>query len=70
MKRATVDKDRHVGDPKFVDAPGPADRQGARGHARRRDPCVSKSGRAALNLGGRPSRDTTHVSVIDGEGSL
>ena len=70
MKRATIDKDRHVGDPKFVDVPverltGQAYATALAQEIRAR----RKADVARFNAGGGPSRDTTHVSVIDAEGS-
>jgi gamma-glutamyltranspeptidase / glutathione hydrolase len=69
MKRATIDKDRHVGDPKFVDIP--LDRLTGKEYAAaladeiraRRTADVPR-----FNVGGSVSRDTTHVSVIDADG--
>ena len=70
MKRATVDKDRHLGDPKFVDVP--LDRLTGKDYAaglaseirgRRKAEVPRFSG------GGGVKGDTTHVSVIDAEGS-
>jgi gamma-glutamyltranspeptidase/glutathione hydrolase len=69
MKIATVDKDRHVGDPAFVDIPigrltgsdyaascADAIRRGDKAHVARIE-------------GPEESRDTTHISVIDGDGN-
>jgi gamma-glutamyltranspeptidase/glutathione hydrolase len=69
MKRATIDKDRHVGDPGFVDVPigrlvdknYAADLAGAVKHHEKAD--VPR-----FNTGW-PSKDTTHVSVIDRNGA-
>ena len=70
MKRATVDKDRHVGDPRFVDVP--LDRLTGKAYAATLAEEI-RAGRKAevprFNQGGSPSRDTTHVSVIDRDGS-
>jgi gamma-glutamyltranspeptidase / glutathione hydrolase len=70
MKRATIDKDRYVGDPRFVDVPvdrltGKVYAATLAGEIRARQ----KADVPRFNLGGGPSRDTTHVSVIDREGS-
>ncbi|WP_353235843.1 gamma-glutamyltransferase [Diaphorobacter ruginosibacter] len=70
MKKATSDKDRHIGDPAFVDVP--------------LDELLSKD-RAALiageirsgkrfevvrvNPGAPVPKDTTHLSVVDGDGN-
>ena len=70
MKQATVDKDRFIGDPKFVDVP--LARLLSKAHAAE----VAKGIRAGvkvsverLDLGPPPPRDTTHVSVVDAEGN-
>ena len=70
MKRATVDKDRHVGDPAFVEvplerltSPAYAATLAAEIHAGR------KAEVPRFNGGGAPSRDTTHVSVVDADGA-
>jgi gamma-glutamyltranspeptidase / glutathione hydrolase len=70
MKRATIDKDRHVGDPRFVDVP--VDRLTAKAYAAALTAEIRAGHKAdvpRLNAGGAPSRDTTHVSVIDADGS-
>jgi gamma-glutamyltranspeptidase/glutathione hydrolase len=70
MKRATIDKDRHVGDPRFVAVP--VDRLTSKEHARALAEEI-RTGRKAdvprFNAGGAPTRDTTHVSVIDANGN-
>jgi len=70
MKRATVDKDRYVGDPRFVDVP--MERLTSKDYAAG----VAEEIRAGkkvevprFNAGGSPSSDTTHVSVFDGDGN-
>jgi gamma-glutamyltranspeptidase/glutathione hydrolase len=70
MKRATVDKDRYVGDPKFVDVP--IDRLTGKAYAATLADEIRARRKANVprfNSGGGPSRDTTHVSVIDRDGS-
>jgi gamma-glutamyltranspeptidase/glutathione hydrolase len=70
MKRATVDKDRYVGDPRFVDVP--VDRLTSKDYAAGLAEEIRLGKKAEVprfNAGGSPSRDTTHVSVIDGEGN-
>ena len=70
MKRATVDKDRYVGDPRFVDVP--LDRLTDKAYAATHAGEIRGRRKADVprfNSGGSPSRDTTHVSVIDAEGS-
>jgi gamma-glutamyltranspeptidase/glutathione hydrolase len=70
MKRATVDKDRHVGDPRFVDVP--LDRLTGKAYAAALAEEIRAGWKAEVprfNQGGSASRDTTHVSVIDRDGS-
>ncbi|MBT2335990.1 gamma-glutamyltransferase [Variovorax paradoxus] len=70
MKKATSDKDRHIGDPAFVQVP--------------LDELLSKDGAARVaqdiragrrfsvervNPGAPVPRDTTHLSVVDGDGN-
>src|SRR5262249_12075681 len=68
MKRASIDEDRHVGDPKFVDVP--VDRLVGKAYAKELAEEI-RAGRKAdvprFNAGA-VSRDTTHVSVIDRDG--
>ena len=69
MKRATIDKDRHVGDPRFV--PVPVERLIGRAYAAELAEEI-RAGKKALVPrfnGGAPLKDTTHVSVLDGEGN-
>ncbi len=68
MKRATIDKDRHVGDPRFVDVPverltGKAYAAGLAEEIR-----AGKKARVPRLNAGAPRPDTTHVSVIDADG--
>jgi gamma-glutamyltranspeptidase/glutathione hydrolase len=69
MKRATIDKDRSVGDPRFVDVP--VERLTSKDYARTLAEQI-RSGRKAevvrLSSDLVPS-DTTQVSVVDGEGN-
>jgi gamma-glutamyltranspeptidase/glutathione hydrolase len=70
MKRATIDKDRYVGDPRFVDVP--VDRLTGKEYAATLAGDIRegrKADVARFNAGGSPSRDTTHVSVIDADGN-
>ena len=70
MKRSTVDKDCHVGDPRFVDVP--VDRLTSKDYAAGLAEEIRLGKKAEVprfNARGSPSRDTTHVSVIDGEGN-
>jgi len=70
MKISTVDKDNHVGDPKFVDVP--LDRLTSKEYGKE---CAAriKSGEKAhvprYNPGGAESKDTTHVSTADEHGN-
>ena len=69
MKRATIDKDLYVGDPKFVDVP--IDRLNAKQYARAMADEIRKGAKASVprfNSGG-PRKDTTQVSVIDKDGN-
>jgi len=70
MKISTVDKDNHVGDPRFVDVP--MERLISKEYARE---CAEriKSGEKThvprFNPGGEESKDTTHVSTADEHGN-
>lgn len=67
MKRATADKDRHVGDPLFVDVP--LARLIDPDYARELAESVRSGERAHVERVSKPeSAHTTHVSVVDGEG--
>jgi gamma-glutamyltranspeptidase / glutathione hydrolase len=68
MKRATIDKDRHVGDPKFVDVP--LDRLTAKDYAAAMAEDI-RAGRKAVvpRFNAGAITNTTHVSVIDAEGN-
>lgn len=69
MKQATVDKDRYIGDPDFVAVP--LDRLLSKSHAAEIAQSI-RDGRSVnvprLDSGPPPPRDTTHVSVVDGNG--
>ena len=70
MKRATIDKDRHVGDPAFVNVP--VDHLIGKAYAAVLAAEIRVGQKADVprfNGGGAPSRDTTHVSVVDAEGN-
>jgi gamma-glutamyltranspeptidase/glutathione hydrolase len=68
MKRATSDKDRFVGDPAFVDVP--VERLVDKGYARDMAGAIKAGERATVErLGGGESKNTTHISVIDGDGN-
>lgn len=68
MKRATLDKDRYIGDPRFVEIPlmRLISKEFAHGLANE----IKEGRRANVTrlLSPSPSSDTTHVSVIDREG--
>lgn len=69
MKRATADKDRHVGDPAFV--PVPVERLTGKAYAAEMAAEIAAGRKARVERldAGRPSRDTTQVSVVDREGA-
>ncbi len=70
MKRATADKDAHVGDPAFFDVP--LDRLTDKGYARELAAAIERGEVAHVERyagGGAESRNTTHVSVIDDAGN-
>ena len=69
MKRATIDKDRHVGDPKFVDVP--VDRLTSKTYGAAMADEIRAGRRADVPRfnAGAPSKDTTHVSVVDADGN-
>jgi gamma-glutamyltranspeptidase / glutathione hydrolase len=70
MKRATIDKDAYVGDPKFVEVP--LDRLTGKRQAAAMAAEIRAGTQARVprfNSGGLGSPDTTHVSVIDSDGN-
>jgi gamma-glutamyltranspeptidase/glutathione hydrolase len=70
MKYATIDKDRHVGDPRFVDIP--LDRLTSKSYAAELAAKIRKGERASvarLQAADVVPRDTTHISVVDGDGN-
>ncbi len=70
MKIATVDKDSHVGDPRFVDVP--AERLTSKAYGREMAARIERGERTSVprfNPGGAESRDTTHVSAADEHGN-
>jgi gamma-glutamyltranspeptidase/glutathione hydrolase len=71
MKIATVDKDRHVGDPKFVDIP--IERLTSKEYAAEMATRIKRGEKTTvprMKPGGKPeSKDTTHVAVVDGKGN-
>ena len=69
MKRATIDKDRHVGDPKFIDVPIAT--LTAKDYARGLADEIRRGVKAGVPRfnSGVPGKDTTHISVIDKDGN-
>ncbi|TAJ40746.1 MAG: gamma-glutamyltransferase, partial [Reyranella sp.] len=69
MKRATVDKDAHVGDPKFVNVP--VERLTSKAYAREMAEEIKRGVKAEVPRfnSGAISKDTTHISVIDKDGN-
>lgn len=68
MKRATIDKDARVGDPAFVDVP--LDELTSKAYAATLAEEIRQGERATVPRVGanHVSRDTTHISIVDGEG--
>jgi len=68
MKCATIDKDRHIGDPDFVEVP--AERLLSRAYARELAERIRRGEKADVPRfdPAGPSRDTTHISIVDREG--
>lgn len=68
MKRATIDKDRYVGDPRFVEIP--LERLNSKAYARELAAEIKVGQKAGVTRLSSPSpaADTTHVSVVDREG--
>jgi gamma-glutamyltranspeptidase/glutathione hydrolase len=68
MKRATIDKDHYVGDPRFVEIP--LTRLSSKAYARDLAREIEQGRKASVPRMPVPasSPDTTHVSVVDGEG--
>ena len=70
MKIATVDKDAHVGDPKFIDVPlGRLTSKDYAGEMAARIKRGEKTRVPRFNPGGTESKDTTHVSTADSQGN-
>ncbi|MFI5325637.1 MAG: gamma-glutamyltransferase [Candidatus Rokuibacteriota bacterium] len=69
MKRATIDKDRYVGDPRFVDVP--VDRLAGKAYAAEMAEEIRAGKKADVPRfnPGAPVKDTTQVSVVDAEGN-
>ena len=69
MKRATIDKDRHIADPEFVAVP--VDRLSDKAYAADLAAEIRAGVKAAVPRlnGGYAGKDTTHIAVVDGAGS-
>lgn len=69
MKRATADKDAHVGDPAFVDVP--VGRLTSKEYAREIAAAIARGERATVQRMGEAveSKSTTHVCVVDEDGN-
>ncbi len=68
MKRATRDKDAHVGDPAFYDVP--LDRLISREYGRALAAEIERGERASVERLAAEPADTTHVVAIDREGGI
>lgn len=69
MKRATIDKDNHVGDPAFINVP--VEKLISKEYAKVAAEQIRLGNKlevSRLNTG-FPSKDTTQVSVVDGDGN-
>ncbi|MBS9722211.1 gamma-glutamyltransferase [Tianweitania sp. BSSL-BM11] len=67
MKRMTIDKDAHMGDPAYVDVP--FERLLSQEHARAHADAIKAGSIANVDRLDRSQRDTTHISVIDKDGN-
>lgn len=69
MKRATIDKDLHVADPAFVRVP--SDKLISRDYATDMAEEIRRGVKAQVPRfnTGLPSKDTTHISVVDSDGA-
>lgn len=68
MKQMTIDKDRFMGDPAYVDVP--VERLVSKDYARELADDIRAGKRATVSrLERNSSRDTTHVSVVDKDGN-
>jgi gamma-glutamyltranspeptidase/glutathione hydrolase len=68
MRFATIDKDRYVGDPAFIDVP--IERLSSKSYARELAERIMRDERAEVPRlnSGFPRKDTTHVSILDKDG--
>ena len=67
MKRMTIDKDAHMGDPAYVEVP--YEKLLSRDHAAALAASIKAGERANVSRLDRSQRDTTHISVIDKDGN-
>ena len=70
MKIATADKDKHVGDPNFIDIP--IDHLTSKSYAASKADEIKRGMKASvprMNSGDKESKDTTHISVVDASGN-
>ncbi|EFH13400.1 gamma-glutamyltransferase [Teichococcus cervicalis] len=67
MKRMTLDKDRHMGDPDYVDVP--VARLLSKEYAAEQAEAIRRGERAVVKRLDRSQRETTHLSVVDAEGN-
>lgn len=68
MKRATTDKDNHIGDPRFIEVP--VELLTSKTYARELADQIRRGVRAEVaRLGDPVPRDTTQISIVDGEGN-
>jgi gamma-glutamyltranspeptidase/glutathione hydrolase len=70
MKKATSDKDRHIGDPRFVDVP--LEQLLSKDMARAVAQQIRQGQRFSVerfNPGAPVPRDTTHLSIVDADGN-
>ena len=70
MKIATVDKDTRIGDPAFFDVP--VEELTSKDYAAAMAERIKRGEKThvpRLNAGGEESKDTTHISVVDGAGN-
>ena len=67
MKRMTIDKDAHMGDPTYVDVP--FEKLLSKEYAAAHAASIKAGERVAVSRLDRSQRDTTHISVIDKHGN-
>ncbi len=67
MKRMTIDKDAHMGDPAYVDVP--VARLISKEHAAAHAAAIRGGERASVTRLDRSQRETTHISVVDAAGN-